>query len=37
MGCVWCSVCVSEYMLTVMNGLLMSRATTILRSSGCFG
>ena len=33
---VWCSLCVSVYMLTVSNGLLMSSATVSVRSGGLF-
>ena len=31
---VWCSLCVSVYMLTVSNALLMSSATVIVHSGG---
>ena len=33
---VWCSLCVSVCMLTVLNALLMSSATVIIRSGGLF-
>ena len=33
---VLCSLCVSEYMLTMANDLLMSSNTVIVRYAGCF-
>ena len=33
---VWCSVCQSGCMLAMSNALLMSSATTIVRSAGLF-
>ena len=33
---VWCSLCVSVCILTVMNALFMSSATVIVRSGGLF-
>ena len=33
---VWCSLCVSVWILTVLNALFMSSATVIVRSGGLF-